>query len=64
VIDALVGFVYAAVGYAFVMHVMPRLQSFLAKRVPEGSRRRARLIGASTHHFTADDERPGDASTG
>jgi membrane-associated phospholipid phosphatase len=64
VIDALVGFVYAAAGYAFVMHVMPRLQSFLAKRVPEGSRRRARLIGASTHHFTADDERPGDASTG
>ena len=64
VIDAVVGFVYAALGYAFVMHVMPRLQSFLAKRIPEGSRRRARLIGASTHHFTPDDERPGDASTG
>jgi membrane-associated phospholipid phosphatase len=63
VIDALVGFVYAALGYAFVMYALPRLQSFLARRFQNRSRAGAHPLAAPTHHFAAEDERPGDASS-
>ena len=63
VIDALVGFVYAAVGYVFVMYAMPRLQIFLAERFPDGVHLGMARAGSPPHGIAADDERPRDVAS-
>jgi membrane-associated phospholipid phosphatase len=63
VIDALVGFVYAAAGYAVVMHLMPRVAPVLTRHVPHltvGTH----PIRASFHRLAGDEDVKGDTSTG
>ncbi len=61
VVDALAGFVYAGVGYAFVMYLLPRIAPAYARYVAY-AKVGARRVHASFHRLGTEDDATGDTS--